>query len=81
MAVAARNVAFHDLTNRVTVAQGDLFAALDGLSPRPDLFDLVVCNPPYLSSDKARSLPPDIGGSSPPRPSMAAGSDCPCCTA
>ncbi|WP_091573604.1 HemK family protein methyltransferase [Micromonospora sediminicola] len=65
VAVARRNAAFHKVDDRLVVAQGDLFAALDGLSPAPSPFDLVVCNPPYMPTDKARSLPTEVGGHEP----------------
>ena len=51
VALARRNVARHDLSARVTVRQGDLFASLvaDVLE---GAVDLVVCNPPYISTGK-----------------------------
>jgi len=47
--VAAGNVAKYGLGERVTLLQGDLF---EPLVPRLDAggFDLVVCNPPYVSA-------------------------------
>jgi len=65
VAVAERNVALHGVAGRVTVVQGDLFGALDQISPSPRPFDLVVCNPPYMPSEKANNLPAEIGGSEP----------------
>jgi release factor glutamine methyltransferase len=49
--LAQRNVARLSLGDRVTVRQGDLFAPLadDGLAGR---VDLIVCNPPYISTGK-----------------------------
>jgi release factor glutamine methyltransferase len=46
-----RNVARLDLGRRVAVRQGDLFASLreEGLE---NSVDLVVCNPPYISTGK-----------------------------
>ncbi len=46
-----RNVENLGLRDRVTVVQGDLFAALEGhgLDGR---VDLVVCNPPYVSTSR-----------------------------
>jgi HemK-like putative methylase len=63
--VARRNAEFHEVSTRVSVAQGDLFAALDRLSPRPGPFDLIVCNPPYLPSQKVRGMPVEVGGFEP----------------
>jgi len=59
VALARRNVGHLGLEDRVTVLQGDLFAPLDaGLQ---GTVDLVVCNPPYISTgrlakDKAELL-------------------------
>jgi release factor glutamine methyltransferase len=46
--VARRNVAFHGLTERISVLQGDLFDAFSGLHLENSI-DLIVCNPPYIS--------------------------------
>jgi release factor glutamine methyltransferase len=47
--VARQNVAALGLGGRVTVVQGDLFAPLGGLGLEGRI-DLVVCNPPYIST-------------------------------
>lgn len=49
--LARRNVAALGLTSRVQVLQGDLFAPLVGLGLEGQI-DLVVCNPPYISTGK-----------------------------
>ena len=49
VAVARANVEKLGLTSRVIVKQGDLFEALAFLEAT---IDLVVCNPPYISSGK-----------------------------
>jgi len=51
VALARRNVERLGLAERVQVRQGDLFAGLagDGLEGRADL---VVCNPPYISTGR-----------------------------
>jgi release factor glutamine methyltransferase len=46
--VARRNVEHLGLSERVRVAQGDLFAGLAGLGLEGTV-DAVVCNPPYIS--------------------------------
>lgn len=46
VALARANVTRLGLADRVTVLQGDLFAPVDGV------VDLVVCNPPYISTSK-----------------------------
>jgi release factor glutamine methyltransferase len=48
---ARRNVEHLGLAGRVTVRQGDLFAALDGCGLEGTI-DVVVCNPPYISSGR-----------------------------
>jgi HemK-like putative methylase len=49
VALTRRNVARLRLAERVTVTRGDLFEALEELSGR---VDLVVANPPYISSSR-----------------------------
>jgi HemK-like putative methylase len=49
--LARANLARHGLTGRVEARQGDLFAALDGLALEGRV-DLIVCNPPYISSKR-----------------------------
>ena len=52
--VAGENVRRHGLDGRVRLRHGDLFEALDGP------VDVVLSNPPYLSTDEATDLPPDV---------------------
>jgi release factor glutamine methyltransferase len=49
VSLARRNAAHTGVAGRVTVVQGDLFCALQGLE---GTIDLVVCNPPYISQAK-----------------------------
>lgn len=51
VAVARRNVERLNLTSRVTVAQGDLFAGLSDFGLFGSI-DLIVCNPPYISQKR-----------------------------
>jgi ribosomal protein L3 glutamine methyltransferase len=51
LAVAQLNVRRHDLAARITLAQGDGFAA----APGP--YDLILCNPPYVNQDSMIALP------------------------
>jgi release factor glutamine methyltransferase len=54
-AVARRNVERLELADRVTVEEGDLYAALNGIvDARP--FDLIVSNPPYVPSAEIPKL-------------------------
>jgi release factor glutamine methyltransferase len=56
VALARRNVARLALGERVRVYQGDLFAALDAAvasdASLPGSIDLIVCNPPYISTGR-----------------------------
>ncbi|RMG41967.1 MAG: peptide chain release factor N(5)-glutamine methyltransferase [Planctomycetota bacterium] len=71
--VARRNAARHEVTERVTFLQGDLFAPLPipGASQPTDAgaasapvvpatFDVVVANPPYVADTDFETLPPDV---------------------
>ncbi|MER9235180.1 peptide chain release factor N(5)-glutamine methyltransferase [Mesorhizobium sp. M0622] len=51
VALARRNVARLALQDRITIRQGDLFAALGG-DDLEDAVDMIVCNPPYISSSR-----------------------------
>lgn len=50
--VARRNVADYRLRRRVSLVESDLFGALEGRR-----YDLIVSNPPYVTSAVMRSLP------------------------
>jgi len=54
--VAAENVARHEVTGQIELAESDLFAAV--ASGRR--FHVIVSNPPYVSSMEMDSLPPDV---------------------
>ncbi|MDR3087505.1 MAG: 50S ribosomal protein L3 N(5)-glutamine methyltransferase [Azoarcus sp.] len=54
LAVAQRNVSDYGLDERVELVQSDVFDALDGR-----LFDLIVCNPPYVTAKAMAALPPE----------------------
>lgn len=66
--VAKRNIADYGLEERVRLAQGDLFA---GLAKRK--YDLIVSNPPYVTAQAMRALPPEY--SHEPENALAAGDD------
>ncbi|MES2586652.1 MAG: 50S ribosomal protein L3 N(5)-glutamine methyltransferase [Pseudomonadota bacterium] len=56
LAVAARNLDRHGLTSQVELFEGDLWDALP--EPHEDnLFDLIICNPPYVNADSMNTLP------------------------
>jgi release factor glutamine methyltransferase len=55
LAVAAANAARHGVSERLTLAQGDLFAALPATR-----FAALVVNPPYIPSAEIATLDPDV---------------------
>ena len=62
--LARRNAALLGLESRVEVRQGDLLAPFD----EPDFLgrvDVLVCNPPYISSGKLAAMPTEISGFEP----------------
>ncbi len=52
--VAEINIKNYDLGKRVKLNQGDCFNGIIGR------FDLIVCNPPYVSDDRMARLPPEF---------------------
>lgn len=58
--LARRNAQRHHLDGRVRFFKGDLFGpfARDEFTRA---FDLIICNPPYISSGKVAALPPETG--------------------
>ncbi len=56
--VAQQNAFTHNCADRLTFLQGDLFEPLQELSD--SRFDWIASNPPYVSTDEASTLPPDI---------------------
>jgi ribosomal protein L3 glutamine methyltransferase len=56
LSVAARNVDRHSLNSQVELLDGDLWNALP--EPNEDnLFDLIICNPPYVNANSMSALP------------------------
>ena len=66
--VAKRNVADHELQDRLTLYEGDLFAPLKGKS-----YDLILTNPPYVDKEGMDALPAEFLHE--PRMALAAGDD------
>lgn len=52
--VARRNVAKHQVSDRVELVEGDLVEPLQGR------FDAIVSNPPYIPSDEIAKLQPEV---------------------
>ena len=53
LAVAARNVERHALRGRIRLRRGDALQAADGR------YDVVLCNPPYVTRAAMAALPPE----------------------
>ena len=66
--VAAINVAEHDLEERVTLHNGDLFEPV-----RNATYDLILANPPYVAAKALAALPPEFARE--PRSALAGGTD------
>lgn len=52
--VARRNVAEHDLSDRIALIQGDLFTPLGAKR-----YDLILANPPYVDAESFAAFPPE----------------------
>ena len=72
LSVAARNVDRHGLGTQVELFEGDLWEALP--EPNEDnLFDLIICNPPYVNADSMNALPAEYHAE--PALALAGGDD------
>lgn len=54
--VAALNVADYELQDRISLVKTDL---LQDIAPDP-VFDLIICNPPYVNTQSMRALPKEF---------------------
>jgi ribosomal protein L3 glutamine methyltransferase len=68
LAVARRNVSDYGLEDRIHLIQSDL---LDGLHGQR--YDLIICNPPYVTADSMAALPAEYRHE--PELALAAGAD------
>ena len=72
LSVAARNVDRHGLNSQVELFDGDLWDALP--EPNEDnLFDLIICNPPYVNATSMGTLPAEYHAE--PELALAGGDD------
>ena len=72
LAVASRNLDRHGLTSQVELFEGDLWNALP--EPHEDnLFDLIICNPPYVNAHSMNALPAEYHAE--PALALAGGDD------
>ncbi len=68
LAVARRNIAEYGLVSRIELLQSNLFEALGDRR-----YDVIVSNPPYVSAEAMRTLPPEYRAE--PVLALASGSD------
>lgn len=68
LAVAGINVKDHGMSRRIRLVKSDLFSALRGRH-----YDLIVCNPPYVTTRGMRRLPREYRNE--PRAALAGGKD------
>lgn len=54
--IAQRNLDKHELTNRISLLQGDLFSPL----PSDARYDVITANPPYVTDEEMDTLQPDV---------------------
>ncbi|MCX5647168.1 MAG: peptide chain release factor N(5)-glutamine methyltransferase [Phycisphaerae bacterium] len=71
LAAAAKNVEKHKLQERIELRKGDLF---EPLVPQLDQFDLIACNPPYVSTAEYEALEKNVKDYE-PRIALYAGED------
>ena len=72
LSLAAKNIDRHNLSQQIEIHQGDLFESLP--SPNEEnLFDLIICNPPYVNATSMANLPPEYHAE--PEISLAGGVD------
>ena len=72
LAVASRNLDRHSLSSQVELFEGDLWDALP--EPHEDnLFDLIICNPPYVNTSSMNALPAEYHAE--PALALAGGDD------
>jgi len=72
LAVASRNLDRHSLASQVELFEGDLWDALP--EPHEDnLFDLIICNPPYVNANSMNALPAEYHAE--PALALAGGDD------
>jgi ribosomal protein L3 glutamine methyltransferase len=68
LAVARINVDKHGLQDRITLVQGDGLNAVAG-----QVFDLILCNPPYVNAQSMAALPAEYRAE--PEMALASGND------
>jgi ribosomal protein L3 glutamine methyltransferase len=72
LSLAARNIDRHHLNSQIELLNGDLWDAI----PEPNdenLFDLIICNPPYVNANSMNALPAEYHAE--PSIALAGGND------
>jgi ribosomal protein L3 glutamine methyltransferase len=59
LSLAHENIQDYKLGSRISLVEGNGLKALGGLDPSP-IFDLIVCNPPYVNSRAFSELPKEF---------------------
>nr|VFK14534.1 MAG: [LSU ribosomal protein L3P]-glutamine N5-methyltransferase [Candidatus Kentron sp. LFY] len=67
--VARQNISDHELGNRISIVESDLFAAVTTEEP----YDIIISNPPYVDIAEIAAMPPEYRHE--PEIGLAAGDD------
>jgi ribosomal protein L3 glutamine methyltransferase len=59
LSLAHENIQDYKLGSRIRLVEGDGLKALGGIDPCP-IFDLMICNPPYVNSQAFSELPKEF---------------------
>jgi len=60
LSLALDNIEGHQLASRITLLKGNLCEPLVDAPNVPKKFDLIACNPPYISEKDRPGLPPEV---------------------
>ena len=71
--VAKINIAKHGLKDRISLVESDSWTGLKDAQNQPLVFDLVLCNPPYVNSASMAALPTEYLAE--PELALAGGTD------
>jgi ribosomal protein L3 glutamine methyltransferase len=72
LSLAAKNIDRHNLSAQIEIHQSDLFESLPSPN-KENLFDLIICNPPYVNATSMANLPAEYHAE--PVISLAGGAD------
>ncbi len=60
LVVAKKNAETHECAGKINFLAGNLFTPLDAHLSKPNLFNWIVCNPPYIKSSERDTLSADV---------------------